>query len=182
MNADDITILDGVVLAILLVGIGRGMFIGMIRESFSIAAFGSSCIALRYGNEFAAHWLTEITDGQIGSGAAPWITGAVIMVGTVSLIGFAGRYLKRGAQAVGLGWADRLGGGALGMAEGALLATLIVLGATFTLGRDHSVVQYSHSVDAVDYMREYVVDNADEIADELPDVAAPLKRGLKKLR
>ncbi len=178
MNSDSITLLDGIVLALLLIAVGRGTYIGMIRESFSIAAIGSSCIALRYGNELAANWLTDSTGGQIGAGAAPWITGAIIMVGTIGLIGFAGRFIKRGAQAVGLGWADRLGGGALGLAEGMLLATLLVIGTSVALGRDHATIKRSHSVGAVDYLRQYVTDNADE----LPDVAAPFQRGMEKVR
>lgn len=176
MNAEDITLLDGLVLAVMLIAIARGAFIGMIRESFSIAAVGMTCIALRYGNEPAANALVDVTKGEIGAGAAPFITGAIILVVTIGLVGFIGRNLKRGAEAVGLGWADRVGGGALGFAEGALVATLVVSGATLVFGRDHSAINKSHSVEAVEKLREYVSTNYSDQLDALPDVAAPFRR------
>ncbi len=184
MSADSITALDGLVLAVLLIAAARGAYIGMIRESFSIAALGISCIALRFGNTYAAAWLTDLTGGEIGAGAAPFLTGAVILVGTVGLVGFAGRHLKRGAEAVGLGWADRLGGGALGFAEGALAATLLVLAATLALGRDSETIERSRSIEAVEFMQQYVATNYPDIYpgnrrgefDKLPSVAAPRRR------
>ena len=56
MNAESITPLDGTVLFVMLVAIARGGYIGMIRESFSIAAVGASCIALRFGNVGVLPW------------------------------------------------------------------------------------------------------------------------------
>lgn len=173
MNSETVTVLDGFCLFVLIVALARGAFIGMIRESFSIGSVAISCIALRLGNAPLATWLTEITGGEIGTGAAPFISGAFILIATVALVGFAGRYLKRGAQAVGLGWADRLGGGVLGLAEGALVATLVVMGATLVLGRDHDSIDKSRSVAAVDVLQEYVSTNYPDQLDRLPTVAAP---------
>ncbi len=176
MDTDSLTILDGFILFVLLVAAARGAYIGMIRESFSIAAVGISCIALRFGNSYAANWLTEFTGGEIGAGAAPFITGAVILIGTVVLVGYLGRTVKRGAEAVGLGWADRLGGGALGVAEGALVGTLLVLGATLIFGEEHDSIKGSRSVAAVEQLQEYVANEYPEQFKALPSVAAPFKR------
>ena len=180
MNGNEITVLDGFVLAVLLVAMARGAYIGMIRESFSIAALGISCIALRFGNAHAATWLSESTGGEIGTGVAPFLTGAVILVATVGLVGFLGRSVKRGVASVGLGWADRIGGGALGMAEGALVATLLVLGTTLVLGRESESIERSRSVEAVDFLQQYVATHyPDQVPEEfgnLPAVAAPLRR------
>jgi len=175
MNAESITPLDGTVLFVMLVAIARGGYIGLIRESFSIAAVGASCIALRFGNGPASKALENVSGGEIGAGVAPFITGAVILVSTIALIGILGRQLKRGARAVGLGWADRLGGSALGTAEGALIATLVVIGATLVFGREHTWVENSRSVEAVDALREYVFMNYDEELESIPDVAAPFQ-------
>lgn len=176
MNAESITLLDGVVLSVMLIALARGAYIGMIRESFSIGAVAVTCIALRYGNDPASEALVELTNGEVGAGIAPFVTGAVILIATVGLVGFLGRYLKRGAEAAGLGWADRVGGGALGIAEGALVATLIVSGATMVFGREHSSIEKSRSVGAVDQLQEYVSTNYSDELDKLPDVAAPLRR------
>ena len=40
-----ITAIDAAVVAVLFLGIVRGMFIGMIRESFSVAAVGAVVVA-----------------------------------------------------------------------------------------------------------------------------------------
>lgn len=176
MNAESITLLDGTVLFVLLVAIARGGYIGMIRESFSIAAVGASCIALRFGNEHASGALVNVSGGEIGAGVAPFITGAVILFSTIALIGILGRQLKRGARAVGLGWADRVAGSALGMAEGALIATLVVMGATLVFGPEHSSIENSRSVEAVNVLQEYVLTNYGDELEKIPDVAAPFQR------
>ncbi len=176
MNSDSITLIDGIVLAVMLVAFARGAWIGMIRESFSIAAVGLSCIALRYGNPPASRFLSDLTGGEIGTGAAPFITGAAILFVTVALVGYLGRFLKEGAQNAGLGWADRLGGGAIGFAEGALVSTVIVVAATYLLGEDHDTIKRSRSVEAVETLQEYVATNYSDELEQLPDVAAPLRR------
>ena len=176
MNSDEITSLDGLVAMVLLVAVGRGAYIGVIRESFSIATVGACFIALRYGNAEAAEWLSKLSGGEISSGLAPFLTGAVILLGTAGLVGFLGNTVKRGAKAAGLGWIDRIGGGALGLAEGALVATLVVLGMSVLLGHDHKTIRRSHSVEAVEYLQQYVAAEYPNQMRMLPDVAAPLRR------
>ena len=112
-----------------------------------------------------------MTSGEIGSGAAPWIAGAALAIASAAVIAIAGRFLRRGVRAMGLGWADRLGGTALGAAEGALVAALLVLGATWWFPHTHPVVTESRSVVAYQEVQAYVRDHAKN----LPDVAAPLR-------
>ncbi len=161
--------LDGLVLAVVLVALARGFFIGLIREGFSIAALAGCFLAVRYFTAPAAEWLTRATSGEIGSTAAPWIAGATLAIASAGIIAIIGRWLGRGVRAVGLGWADRLGGSALGVAEGALVAAVLVLGATWWFGRAHPIVKESRSVDAYHEIQAYVRDQAKE----LPGVAAP---------
>ena len=47
-----------------------------------------------------------------------------------------GRVMRQGARAVGLGFFDRLGGAALGVAEGALAAGLLLFVIGSVLGRE----------------------------------------------
>ncbi|MBW2273906.1 MAG: CvpA family protein [Deltaproteobacteria bacterium] len=163
---------DAAALAILLIAVLRGAWIGLIREGFSIAALTAAVFAIRFANTPAAEWLTRVTRGQIGQAAAPWLTGFVILVATVLAVAFVGRLLRRGAHFAGLGWADRLGGGALGAAEGALVAGIIVMGIVWVVGRDHPALGDSRSLEALDRVAAYV----SEHADQLPDVAAPPSR------
>jgi uncharacterized membrane protein required for colicin V production len=166
---ESLSTLDGVVLAILLIAIARGALIGLIREGFSIMALAAACVAVRYGTNPAARWLNDITGGEIGAAIAPWIAGAVIVILSIGIVGLTGRWLKQGAKAAGLGWADRLGGSALGAAEGALLVSILVVGLTYLIGRDHPALVTSRSLAAVDELQEFVADNRDV----LPKVASP---------
>jgi len=163
--------LDGVVLAILLVALARGFYIGLIREGFSIAALTGGFLAVRYFTGPVAIWLVDTTKGEIGQGAAPWVAGALVAIASAGMIAFVGRWLRRGVKAVGLGWADRLGGTALGAAEGVLVAALLVLAATWWLGNQHPAVADSRSVVAYHELQGFVRDHAAS----LPDVAAPLR-------
>lgn len=164
-----VTPFDGVIIALLLLAVCRGIYIGLIREGFSIAALGAAVLATRYGTTPAASWLHEATQGEIGPTAAPWLMGAAIAVATVAIVSLLGRLIKRGVSFAGLRWADRLGGAALGAADGILVAMLVVLGSTFVVGREHPIVASSRSLEAYDSIRSFV----DDRADELPSVASP---------
>ena len=154
------TSFDGVVAAIVLLAITRGLTIGLIREAFSIAALAGACIAVNYATEPAASLLTELSNGRIGTGPAPWIAGFAIAVASIFVIGMLGRVLRRGVRAVGLGWADRLGGIALGAAEGFLIAALLVLGTSWVLGTQHPSISNSRSVSIYEDLQSYIRDAA----------------------
>lgn len=167
---DHITPLDGAVLAILIVAVLRGCWKGMIAEGFSLATLAAMFLVVRAFNGVAASWLVDVTNGQIGGVVAPYLTGAGLVVATAAVLGIAGRSLRRGAQAVGLGWADRLGGGVLGAAEGALLSGLIVVASTWIAG-EHPAVAESRSLVALERAQHYV----SERGADLPDVAAGMR-------
>jgi membrane protein required for colicin V production len=168
-STDSLTLLDGIVLVILLIGITRGIFIGLVRESFSMAALGAAILAARYGTEGFSAALEELSRGAIGPALAPWLAGAILGIGTIVIMTLIGRAVQRGVRAAGLTWLDRAGGGALGAAEGALVSLLVVFAATFIVGRQHPVVDGSRSLALYDAARSYL----EEKADDLPNVAAP---------
>ena len=141
-----ITAIDVAVVAVMLLAIIRGMFIGMIRESFSVAAIGAVVIGAVYGAGPAGIWLDNATAGEIGGTAAKVLggVGAGLFAGVV--VGTAGRYLRRGARMVGLGMADRAGGALVGAAEGAVIALIMLAGASRMFGPDHPAVFNAYSV------------------------------------
>ena len=161
--------IDLIVGSVMIVAVLRGLFIGLIREGFSIAALGAAVLAARYGAEPGAAWLTEVTGGETGPLPPVWMAGTALALAAALGVGTIGYLVRRGARFVGLSWADRLGGGALGAAEGAVVATLIVLGTTIVVGRDDPIVSESRSLAAYDTLRAYV----DEGSEALPNVAAP---------
>jgi uncharacterized membrane protein required for colicin V production len=166
----EFSLLDASIAVLLLLAVLRGIWIGLLREGFSIVALAAGCMSVRYGAGPGGEWLAALSQGQIGAAAAPWIAGTAIGIASVMAVGMAGGFLRRGARAAGLGWADRAGGAALGAAEGAVVAAIVVAVALLVVGRDHPAVAGARSVAAFDAVREAV----DESGVELPAVAAPL--------
>ena len=166
---EDLSTLDALVLAVMGIAIVRGLWIGLIREGFSIAALGGGLLAVRYGIGPLASWIESVSQGDLGPTASTWIAGAAIAITAIALLGSAGRVLRRGVHAVGLGWADRIAGGFIGAAEGALASAVLLVIATWAAGADSPLVERSKSIHILDGLQKYVAEHRDE----LPAVAAP---------
>jgi uncharacterized membrane protein required for colicin V production len=167
---------DLVVLTVLVIAMGRGIWIGLIREGLSIAAIGAATIVTRLFVGPLSVWLTEATAGEISGRTSLWIAGVGLVVATILIVGTAARFLRRGARFAGLGWADRLGGGALGLAEGAVVSTILVLIAVWLVGPTHPSLAGSRSLAALDRLQSIEeVGDLQKIGEdiELPSVAAP---------
>jgi membrane protein required for colicin V production len=158
---------DLLALAVLGVAVLRGLFLGLIREAFSLAAIGAACIAVRWFTQPAAEWVQAASDGRIGELAAPWLAGAGVALAAAVAVAVTGRVLRRGARAVGLGLVDRAGGALLGAAEGALVVAVLLVLATTVLGRDHPAFERTRSLAALERAEGLVAGVRDV------DVAAP---------
>lgn len=141
-----LTPVDAVAVALLAAAALRGLWIGLIRESFSLAALAAACLAARFATAPAAAWLAPRLPWTIPEIGLRIACGAAIALLTVAVVGSAGRLLRRGARAVGLGLADRLGGALLGLAEGALLVMLLTLLGVGLLGPDHPRLRGSETL------------------------------------
>jgi membrane protein required for colicin V production len=161
--------LDLAALALLALAVVRGLWIGVIREAFSLAAIAAAIVALRLGVEPAAAWLMANGPDELSPLAAR--IGAAVGVAVIALVAvrLLGRLLQRGVHAVGLGFADRIGGGVLGAAEGALILALGILVGSTVLGRDHPVLASSRAVQAFEEVRQ----QAGLTTQDPTDVAAP---------
>ena len=172
----DIPVLDIIVGSIMALAIVRGFFVGMIREGFSVGAIGAIVLGVAYGAQPAGLWLSTATAGELSGQPAKWIGGMLIgvMLSVIAgvVVGALGSYLRKGARVVGLGIADRLGGSAIGAAEGALVAALVIFGANKMVEPDHPAVFNAESV-AIMSRVEYAMKTGDftTIA-ELPSVAS----------
>jgi uncharacterized membrane protein required for colicin V production len=168
-----IPVLDIIVGSIMALAIVRGLFVGMIREGFSVGAIGAVVLGIVYGSQPAGLWLDTATAGEIGGQPAKWIGGVMVGVSAGVVVGALGRYLRRGARIVGLGMADRVGGGAIGAAEGALIATIVILGANKMFGPEHPAVFNSQSVAMMSRV-EYAMETGDitPLTEGLPSVAS----------
>ena len=161
--------IDLFALAILLIAALRGLSLGLIREAFSLGALGAAVITVRVWNDPFMRWLQNESGGGLPADLAPWISGALLAAAVIASVAVFGRVMRQGARAVGLGWFDRLGGAALGAAEGALAAGLLLFAIGSVLGPSHTVLAGSRSYALLERVRH---------STELPsiDVAAPPPR------
>jgi membrane protein required for colicin V production len=163
---------DVVALAILALAVLRGLWIGLIREVFSLVGLAAAVIAVRLGSAPVAEWLRASLPVELGSLSARIAAGAIVAVAVILAAALAGRIVRRGARWAGLGFADRLAGGGLGAAEGALAIVLLMLLATAVLGRDHPTLAGSRTLAAFE--------SAESLArrerPELPAVKPPAQR------
>jgi membrane protein required for colicin V production len=150
--------IDVAAAAILTVAALRGLWLGLIREAFSIAALGGALVAVRLFTAPVAAWLRHEAGLEAGDFALRVAAGTLVAVGVVIAVVVAGRVLRRGVRAAGLGWADRLAGGALGTAEGLLVAGLLVAAAAALLGPEHGTLSGSRALAALDEARRMIGD------------------------
>ena len=102
-----------------------GLFRGMIRTLFGLAGLvcGFGIAAWQYGA--AAEWVRA--NGWISSvDMARGVSYVAIVALVMILFGIVGAIVRRTAHAVGLGFLDRLLGGALGLVRGLLVGAGIV--------------------------------------------------------
>jgi len=168
MNFSSLPLLDWIAVALVGLACLRGLWIGLIREGLSLATVGIATIVTKLYVTPTSGWLTGQTGGELTGRTSVWIAGVLIVLATIAVLAIVGRLLSRSAAVVGLGWADRMGGGALGFAEGAIVASILVLTALWILGPNHASTQGARSVEMVQKLREL------REAGELPSVAAPL--------
>jgi uncharacterized membrane protein required for colicin V production len=133
---------------LLAVALLRGLAIGMVREAFSVAALAAACIAVRFGSGPASAWLLENALPGLGPLGARILAGAAIGLGAALTVGICGRLVRRGVEAAGLGFADRVAGAAIGLAEGALLLAIALLVGVTVVGRDHPLLARSRTLAA----------------------------------
>jgi membrane protein required for colicin V production len=171
MNFSSLPLLDWIAVALVGLACLRGLWIGLIREGLSLATVGIATIVTKLYVTPTSSWLTGQTGGELTGRTSVWIAGVLIVLATIAVLAILGRLLSRSAAVVGLGWADRMGGGALGFAEGAIVASILVLTALWILGPDHASTQGARSVEMVQKLRSL------REAGELPSVAAPRTDG-----
>jgi len=168
MGVEELRAVDLVVGTILGLAVLRGLWLGMIREAFSIGALGGAVVAVRLFGPTAAGVLAERTD--LSALLTPWIAGGIIGIATIVAVALVGRALRRGAQLAGLGWADRLGGAALGALEGAVVAGVLLAIGSATLGRSHALIRDTWSLAALTELERIAGDDLPQVD---IDVAAP---------
>jgi len=117
--------LDWLILGILLLSVLTAVAQGFFFELFSLAGAVIGYLLAAWAYPRAAAWFLPYV-------ATPWIADVAgfltIFFAVVLLAGFAGRMARWMFEEAGLRWFDRLLGGAFGLARGAIVAVVLVLG------------------------------------------------------
>jgi uncharacterized membrane protein required for colicin V production len=150
----------------------RGVWLGLVRETFSLASLAAACVAVSFGAAPGGEWLKANAGLELDPRVAAVLAGIGITVAVLVAGSMLGRLVKSSARAVGLAWLDRGAGGVLGAAEGALVVTLALILTSVALGRDHPYLEESQAYDAVEQLQEA----ARKGPNALPHVGAPPPR------
>jgi membrane protein required for colicin V production len=159
--------IDRVALGIVAIAALRGLWIGLLREAFSIGALAAAFVAVKLWTDPATAWLLTHApfDLSISDRQARFVGGALVGLSAALVVVALGGFVRKRVHATSLGILDRVLGGALGGAEGALVVAVALVGVIAFVGPRHEVLAGSRSVD--------LLARARLLADELPDVAAP---------
>ncbi len=116
--------LDIIFIVLIFASIIYSLVRGLVREIFSFLSIILGFFGASYGYPVLARWLK----GWTASETLAQILGFAILFFAAALaVGLAGRVLSRTVHKGGLGWADRMGGGAFGFLKAILLVAIVVL-------------------------------------------------------
>ncbi|MDA1001439.1 MAG: CvpA family protein [bacterium] len=120
----DVQIPDIIVAGVLLFFFLRSIFRGAIKEFFSLLGLGGGYFtASRYG-DIAGQFIIDRLD------AGEWmypLSRTVMFVLTWIILSLVGTMVSKLAKGTSIGFWNRMGGGVLGLAKGALLAAVAIL-------------------------------------------------------
>jgi membrane protein required for colicin V production len=125
----------------------RGLWIGVVREAFSLAALAAAIFAFRALRAPVAEEIAMRTqwDPLIAAAAG----GGAVVIAALVFVTIVGAIVRRLVSSAGLSMIDRIGGGVVGAAEGALLVGLALFGATQVLGPRDPLLAGSRAVELV---------------------------------
>ncbi len=116
--------LDWIIVAVLLFSVLLAAAQGFLYELLSLAGVVVGYLLAAWEYPRVAAWYAPYVK-------APWVADLAgfltIFIVIVVLAGIAGRLARWGAKEAGLGWADRMLGGAFGVVRGLLLAVVLVM-------------------------------------------------------
>jgi membrane protein required for colicin V production len=114
-----LTAWDWFILLVLVLSVLLGIFRGMIRTVFGLAAWA---VAL-FGTPMVAPATVQLSKMQ----QQPWVIYVLLFIFLFVLVRVSGALVARGLGKIGLGGVDRLFGGVIGVARALLLVAVVVV-------------------------------------------------------
>lgn len=154
-------VLDIVLISILALFFVIGIWRGLIRQLFSmIAVIGGLVVGFIFYNVAATQILKyELTDDSSVAAVLGFILIAVFYYIIIQIIAWL---LTKMIGTLKLGWANRLAGGALGILIGIVVSHIAVIGLTFFVSKEDSMLQNSKVLPYVKKGYEIIDDNIPE--------------------
>ena len=148
----DLATVDAIAGAVLLLALLRGLWIGGVREAFSLAGLAAAIWVVRTWRIPLGNWLQLEGPVEMTGLAARLIAALALGAGTLLTVAVLSRLAYRGVREAGLRLADRLAGAALGALEGAVVVAALVFGLTVLLGRDDAALVGTKSLAAFEWV------------------------------
>lgn len=148
---EELRTLDAVAGAVLGLALLRGVWIGAVREAFSLAGLAAAGWVVRSWRVPAGAWLVAHGPFEMTELAARILAALGLGAATVLAVAVLSRLVRRGVRGAGLGLLDRLAGALLGAAEGALVAGALTFGLIALLGRDDAALTGTRSLAAYEW-------------------------------
>jgi len=142
--------LDALAAGVLGLAALRGLWIGAVREAFSLAGLATAVLVVRAFREPAARWLDLHGPFETTELAAGILAALALGVGSLVAVALVGRLVRRGVRGAGLGLLDRLAGALLGAAEGAVVVAALAIGLAALLGRDDDALAGTRTLAALE--------------------------------
>lgn len=151
----NVNLLDIIVASVVVGSALLGAFRGMIMQVCSVASFLAAFLVASRWSPVVADYLAHQT--KLGGLEGPVAYSAVFLgvMATGNLLGLTIRLALRKLQ---LGWMDRLGGAALGLAKALVLCLILAGGATWILPQDSPAMVESQTLPALRWVAEGIND------------------------
>jgi membrane protein required for colicin V production len=124
VNIASLTPFDWALIALLAYSTIRAFLRGFLLEAFSIVGLVAGIVLASWNYNVLAEtlvrWITPLATAQI-------VSFLLIAIGVMILCGLAGKLLRSSANAIGLGFVDRVLGAAFGFVRGCLLAVAVMM-------------------------------------------------------
>ena len=133
--------LDWFLIGIAIVCLGRGIFRGAISQVFGIAGVIGGFLLAAHSYESVARQLAAVFPGLPGAAAISFI---VIFLLTWFCVGLSGYWIGKLLRRTGLGFLDRLLGGAIGLAKALVLAVIVIALLTLLLSPKSTFLAQSY--------------------------------------
>jgi len=119
-----VTIVDWLIVVVLVVSVLSAAKAGLMLEVFSLAGLVLGLLLASWDYQILMPWWSHWIHSAAAIEALSFLS---IAFGVMILAAVAGRITRWSLEAVGLGWADRMGGAVFGLVKGCVMVMIAVM-------------------------------------------------------